>query len=98
MVCFYDSVPAIFVTGQVSTFRMTNELGVRQIGFQETPIVKMCKEITKYAIQILEPDLVEQEFEKAYKIAVTDRPGPVLIDIPDNVQRMEIEKKKNPSF
>ena len=47
--CYYDSVPVIFITGQVSTFRMTNNLGVRQIGFQETPIVDICRPITKYA-------------------------------------------------
>ena len=38
---FYDSVPVIFVTGQVATFRMTGSTGVRQIGFQETPIVEL---------------------------------------------------------
>ena len=41
--CFYDSVPAIFLTGQVSTTRMVGTTGVRQIGFQETPFVEMIQ-------------------------------------------------------
>ena len=46
---YYDSVPLLIITGQVSTFRMSNNTGVRQIGFQETPITNIVKEITKYS-------------------------------------------------
>ncbi len=84
---FYDSIPILILTGQVSTFRMVGDIGVRQIGFQETPITAMCKEITKYAVQIKEPKQIRYELEKAVYIACTGRPGPVLIDIPDNLQR-----------
>ncbi len=89
--CYYDSVPLIAITGQVSTFRMTGNLGVRQIGFQETPIVDICKPIVKYAVQINTKLDVLYELEKAYRIATTGRKGPVLIDIPDNLQREFID-------
>ena len=84
---YYDSVPVLAITGQVSTTRMVGETGVRQIGFQETPIVEICKPITKYAVQITDPYKVIYELEKAYTIATTGRPGPVLVDIPDDLQR-----------
>lgn len=88
--CYYDSIPAIFITGQVSTNRLGRSFGVRQLGFQETPIVEMVTEITKYAIQVLDPSLLIEELESCIKLAISGRPGPVLIDIPDNLQRMTI--------
>lgn len=91
---FYDSVPVLFITGQVSTFRMAGNTGVRQIGFQETPIVDICKAITKYAVTISDPNLILYELEKAIFIARSGRPGPVLIDIPDNLQRAMIDGSK----
>lgn len=87
---FYDSVPVLLLTGQVSTFRMTGNTGVRQVGFQETPIVEICQSITKYAVQIKDPEQIRYELEKAIHIARTGRPGPVLIDIPDNLQRSQV--------
>jgi acetolactate synthase I/II/III large subunit len=87
---FFDSVPCIFITGQVSTTRMKGELGVRQIGFQETPIVEIARPITKLAITINNPHEVLTTLHRAWNIAVSGRPGPVLIDIPDNIQRMEL--------
>lgn len=88
---FYDSVPILLLTGQVSTFRMTGSTGVRQVGFQETPIVEICQSITKYAVQIKDPEQIRYELEKAIHIARTGRPGPVLVDIPDNLQRSQID-------
>ena len=89
--CYYDSVPAYFITGQVSTFRMSSNPHVRQIGFQETPIVEMVKHITNYAVQISDPNSIRYELEKGFYMASSLRPGPVLIDVPDNIQRMEID-------
>ena len=91
---FYDSTPVLFITGQVSTFRMVGNTGVRQIGFQETPIVDICKSITKSAVTISDPNLILYELEKAVYIARSARPGPVLIDIPDNLQRAMIDGSK----
>jgi len=88
---YYDSVPTLYITGQVSTFRFKGNTGVRQYGFQETDIVSMCKTITKYAVTIKDPRQIKYELEKAYYIARSGRPGPVLIDIPDNLQREDVD-------
>ncbi len=95
---YYDSVPVIFITGQVATFRMKGNTGVRQIGFQETDTLDIYKPITKYAVLIDEPSKIRYELEKACYIAKSGRPGPVLIDIPDNIQREEINPVKLKSF
>lgn len=88
---FYDSVPTLFITGQVSTFRMVGKTGVRQIGFQETPIVDVVESVTKYAVTIDDPKKIRYELEKAIAIARSGRSGPVLVDIPDNFQRELID-------
>ena len=82
--CYYDSIPTIFITGQVSLNRQKGETGSRQIGFQETPIIKIVDEVTKYAIQVADPNDVLYELEKCIYIALSGRPGPVLLDVPDN--------------
>lgn len=88
---WFDSVPLIFITGQVATYRMKGDTGVRQMGFQETDILPMIAPITKYAAQINDPLDIAYELEKAVHIAFSDRPGPVLIDIPDDLQRNVID-------
>jgi acetolactate synthase I/II/III large subunit len=95
---FYDSVPVLFLTGQVSTFRMVGQTGVRQIGFQETPIVEICKPITKYAVTISNPQKILFELQKAIHFAKSGRPGPVLIDIPDDLQRTMVDTKNLVEF
>lgn len=95
---YYDSIPVLYITGQVSTFRMKGDTGVRQMGFQETDIVAMCRPITKYAVLITNSINIRYELEKACYIAVSGRPGPVLIDIPDNIQREDIDPEKLEPF
>lgn len=89
--CFFDSVPAIFITGQVNTNEQKGDKSTRQIGFQETDIVAMAEAITKKAYAIKTKDEIPNVFEEAYQIAMSGRPGPVLIDIPMNIQNQEIE-------
>ncbi len=88
---YFDSVPVIFITGQVNTFESKAIYGVRQRGFQETDIVAMVKDVTKYAVYVESPDKIGDCLEKAYQIAMSGRKGPVLLDIPMDVQRSEIE-------
>lgn len=95
---YYDSVPVIYITGQVSTFRMKRDLGIRQLGFQETDVVDIFKPVTKYAVLVEDPLKIRYELEKAVYIAKSGRPGPVLVDIPDNLQRMNIEPENLESF
>ena len=88
---YYDSVPVLYITGQVATFRLKGERGVRQLGFQETDIVGMFRPVTKYAQQLTEPNEIQEVLELAYNISLGGRPGPVLVDIPDNFWTEEIE-------
>lgn len=86
--CYYDSVPAIFVTGQVNSKFMRPSEKLRQLGFQETPIVEIVRPITKFAGLCLNPAAVRYAIGLALEVATRDRPGPCLIDIPIDVQRM----------
>ncbi len=95
---WFDSVPVIYISGQVATYRMKGNTGVRQMGFQETDILPMVAPITKYAVQITDPDQIAFELEKATYISTVGRPGPVLIDIPDDLQRQIIDPEKLPHF
>ncbi len=88
---WFDSVPVLYITGQVTTFRLKGDSGVRQYGFQETEIIPMVEPITKYSVQIADAAQIRYELEKAVHIARIGRPGPVLIDLPDDLQRTEIE-------
>ncbi len=89
--CYFDSVPAIFITGQVNLNEQKSDRPTRQIGFQETDIVSMAKPITKGAYAVKTAKEIPDIFEKAYRIAVEGRPGPVLIDIPMDIQNEEVE-------
>ncbi len=87
---YFDSVPLVCITGQVSTFRLKQSSSLRQKGFQETDVVSIFKSITKYTVLIRDPSKIRYELEKAVYLAKSGRPGPVLIDIPDDIQRVEI--------
>ena len=88
--CFYDSVPCLFITGQapMKFLRKTDE--VRQVAFQESPITEIVKPITKYSKIVTDPSQVIYELEKAIFIAKSGRPGPVLLDLPVEVQGANI--------
>ena len=88
--CYFDSVPAIFITGQVNRNEQKGNRPTRQLGFQEADIVAIAKPITKAAWQINDPDQVPHFFQQAFQLATSGRPGPVLLDIPMDVQGSEI--------
>ncbi|OAB35268.1 acetolactate synthase [Paenibacillus macquariensis subsp. defensor] len=96
--CYFDSVPCLFITGQVNTYEYKFNQPVRQIGFQETDIVSIVKPIVKFAEMITDADRIRYELEKAVFVAQHGRPGPVLLDIPMNIQRAEIEPDTLTSF
>lgn len=89
--CYFDSVPAIFITGQVNRHEQKGDRKIRQLGFQETDIVSMSKHITKASFKIEKPEDIPQILDLAFYISVKGRPGPVLIDIPMDVQRANIQ-------
>ncbi len=85
--CYFDSVPAVFITGQVNRHEQKGSKPLRQLGFQETDIVSMVRPITKAAWLVNNPDDLPKIIEEAFTLAMSGRPGPVLIDIPMDVQR-----------
>lgn len=87
---YFDSIPCLYLTGQVNTYEYKGDLEVRQLGFQETDIVSIVKPITKYAIRITNALNIRYELEKALSIATSGRKGPVLLDIPMNIQCSEV--------
>lgn len=89
--CFFDSVPCLFVTGQVNTYEYKFDRPVRQVGFQETDIVSVARPLTKYAVLVTDPRTIRYHLEKAVALARGGRPGPVLLDIPMDVQRAQID-------
>lgn len=96
--CWFDSVPCLFITGQVNTYEYKFDRPVRQIGFQETDIVSVVQPLTKYAVLVTEPESIRYHLEKAVWLAQSGRPGPVLLDIPMNVQRAQIDPDALPGF
>jgi len=87
-----DSIPSIIISGQVSTSQMSEGTGCRQIGDQEFDIVSTVKNMTKYAVTIKNSKDILYELGKAYAISNSDRPGPVWIDVPLDIQGAEIDK------
>jgi acetolactate synthase-1/2/3 large subunit len=88
--CYFDSVPCLFLTGQVNTYEFKFDRPVRQIGFQETDIVKIVKPIVKYSRLVRDGGDIRRELEKSFYLATQGRPGPVLLDLPMDVQRSEV--------
>jgi acetolactate synthase-1/2/3 large subunit len=89
--CYFDSVPAIFITGQVNLHEQKGERPIRQLGFQETDIVKMAAPITKKNYRVYDASSIPLLLEEAFAIALEGRPGPVLIDLPMDIQRGNID-------
>jgi acetolactate synthase-1/2/3 large subunit len=79
-----DSIPLVAITGQVKTAVIGSD------AFQETPIVEVCRGITKHHYLITDVADVTRVVREAFYIATTGRPGPVLIDVPKDVQQAQI--------
>ena len=88
--CYFDSSPSVFITGQVNQSEQKGSKPIRQLGFQETDIVSMAQTITKAAWRITTAEEIPAVIDRAFALAVSGRPGPVLLDIPMDVQRMDI--------
>ena len=95
---FFDSIPCMYITGQVNTYEYKFDRDCRQLGFQETDIVSIVKPITKYAFMITDQNSIKYQLQKAIFLAKSGRPGPVLIDIPMDIQRAQINPKDLSDF
>lgn len=87
---YFESLPCIFITGQINTYEQKRNLQVRQKGFQEMDIVSMAKPVTKMAVMVECADDLPRLLEYGYLTAMEGRRGPVLLDIPMNVFRGEV--------
>ena len=81
---FMDSSPIVAITGQVPTHLIGND------AFQEADIIGITMPITKHSFQPKDPDLIPSMIKTSFEIASTGRPGPVLIDVPKEVQEGEL--------
>jgi len=88
--CWFDSVPCLFITGQVNTRELKGDRAIRQQGFQELDFVAVAHSLTKYAVRVDNPEDLLPELHHAMSLALSGRLGPVLLDIPNDVQRAEI--------
>jgi len=95
---YFDSIPLVCITGQVATFRLRPNTQMRQKGFQETDIETLFQGISKYVKLLRNPNDIRYELEKAFYIAQEGRKGPVILDIPDDLQRAEINPEELRSF
>lgn len=86
---YYDSVPVLYITGNQTRARLDN-YGTRQYGFQATPITEMVGKVVKGAWLVQSEQDVISTLENAVRIAQENRRGPVLVDIPDDIQRGQI--------
>jgi acetolactate synthase-1/2/3 large subunit len=97
---FTDSIPMIVVSGQVKreTLVRTYSTPWRQLGDQEVDIIKMVEGVTKYSICVTDPETIRYHLEKAIFLAVNGRPGPVWLDIPIDLQGMDINPDELKGF
>ena len=80
-----DSIPMLCITGQAPVAKLHKE------DFQAVDIESIAKPVTKMAMTVLEPGQVPGAFQKAFQLMRSGRPGPVLLDLPIDVQMAEIE-------
>ena len=81
--CMADSAPIVVISGQVPTPAIGSD------GFQEAPIANIMGAVAKHIFLITDPEKLEATIRTAFEIARTGRPGPVVIDIPKDVQNWE---------
>ncbi len=95
---YFDSIPVIFLTGNVNVYEGKGSLPVRQKGFQEMDVCSVVSSVTKYCSYVRDEKDIRYHLEKAFHLAISGRPGPVALDIPMNVQRAEIHPEELRGF
>jgi acetolactate synthase I/II/III large subunit len=80
-----DSVPTVFITGQVRTDLLGTD------GFQEADVTGITMPVVKHSLMIRDPDEIPVAIHEAFHVARTGRPGPVLVDIPQDLSRADID-------
>ena len=91
-----DSIPVLVISGQVNTDQISK--GVRSFGVQGFNIIENVQHITKYAVQITDPYSIKFHLEKAIYEAYSERPGPVWLDVPLDIQAQIINTDELQGF
>lgn len=86
-----DSTPCLFISGQVSTWDYVDGRTIRQLGVQQINIVDLVRPVTKYVALVDRPEAIRQHLDRSVHCATEGRPGPVWLDIPQNVQMAQID-------
>lgn len=89
--CYFDSVPCLFITGQIKQQFMRPDKSIRQIGFQESDMVGLMSSVTKYSVMVSKPEDIRYQLEKAVHLMKSGRPGPVHLDIPIDVAKSIVD-------
>lgn len=90
-----DSIPMLVISGQVKQATLMSHYqlsGLRQLGDQEADIIRMVSGITKYAVQVTDPQSIRYHLERAYYLAKSGRPGPCWLDVPIDVQSAQVDE------
>ena len=97
-----DSIPMLIISGQVKRETLVSTYGEnggwRQLGDQEVDIVNMVKGITKYSILLTDPKMIKYHLKKAVYLAMKGRKGPCWIDVPIDLQAMQIDENNLVDF
>ncbi len=98
---YVDSAPVIIISGQVEkkhTTYLSKVEGLRSFGTAEINIVPIVKPLTKYSVMITDPKTIRYHLEKAYYLATNGRPGPVWLDIPQDIQYARVNPNMLKAF
>ncbi len=95
---YFESTPALYISGQVKRADLKGDSGLRQLGTQELDIVSVVTPLSKYAVCLTDAQQVRFELEKALHLMLTGRKGPVWIDVPLDIQATEIDPAQLPGF
>ena len=90
---YYDSIPVIFFTGDVNTNEARKSLPIRQRAFQESDNIAIVSPLSKYAVYVDDPEMIRYYLEAAYYHAMNGRRGPVVVNLPMDIQRAEVDER-----
>lgn len=95
---YFDSIPMIYLTGQVAAAKIKGDIKVRCMHTQEAEVENLVRPITKYCATLKKPEDIRYQLEKCLYITKEGRPGPVLLDIPNDFLRVEVDDVQMESF
>ena len=90
---YIESTPMIVISGQVKIMDQIRDQGIRQQGMQELDIISIVKPITKYAVMVTKPEEIRYHLDRAVYEATTGRKGPVWLDLPLDIQAMQVDEE-----